>query len=148
MHLWTLLCDGTPTGFQQLSLGQILAIVRPALPDHCRVALLRYNVPREGRNEVRLTSTSLQDRALFIGLGAVVVSLLLMVGLFLLRVEKSIACWIACIPSAAAFPPMLYLLHKSDSQQRTADERAAGLAPARWQKTEGMMANVLQDAKP
>jgi hypothetical protein len=97
--------------------------------------LLRFNVPAAGRAEMRLTSTT-QGRAQIIGMGGVVISQLLMFGLALLGVGKAIACWTALVVLLATIPPMLYMLHKSDKQRRTADELAAESAPASWQQGE------------
>lgn len=93
--------------------------------------LLRFNVPPDGRMEARLTST-LHGRAQLVGWGAIVSAIPLMVGLRFWGVEKSTACLIGCVVIGAAFPPMLYLLHKADKQRRIADEQAANSAPEQW----------------
>jgi hypothetical protein len=94
--------------------------------------LLRFDVPAEGKSEVRLTSTS-QGRGQLIGMGAVVLSLLLMIGLALVGVGKSIACGVTLVVLLLAFPPMLFLFHKADKQRRIADERAAEPASLEWE---------------
>jgi hypothetical protein len=93
--------------------------------------LLRFNVPAKGRTETRLTSTS-HGMASIIGMGGVVLSQLLMIGLALLGVDKSIACWTGLAVLLATFPPMLFFLHKADKQRRIGDEQAAELAPLEW----------------
>jgi hypothetical protein len=94
--------------------------------------LLRFNTPAEGRTVTRLTSTS-HGRASIIGVGGVVISQVLMIGLSLLGAEKSTACWAALAVLLATFPPMLYLLHRGDKQRRDADLRASEWADAQWQ---------------
>ncbi len=94
--------------------------------------LFRFDVPSGGKPEVRLTST-LHGRGQLIGMSAVVLSQLLMVGQALGGVKKSIACGIACVILLLAFPPMLFLIYKGDRQRRIADERAAELAPLEWE---------------
>jgi len=106
--------------------------------------LLRFNVPREGRSEPRLTST-LEGRTQLIGWGAVVSSQLVMLGLALLDVGKLIACSIGCVLMMAAIPPMLYLTFKSAKQRHTAVEHIAELASTHWQQGEATAANVVQD---
>lgn len=97
--------------------------------------LLRFNVPREGRNEERLTSTS-QGRGEIIGCSAVGGSQLLMLGLAMLGFEKPVVCGAACVVLLAAFPPMFYYLHKSDKQRKATEQRGAESAPAIWRQGE------------
>lgn len=92
---------------------------------------LRFNVPPDGRDEERLSSTSV-GRVQLIGWGAIAGTLLLMVGLHLWGVEKSTACLIGCVVMGAAFLPILYLLRKADKQRRIEEEQAASAAPERW----------------
>jgi hypothetical protein len=94
--------------------------------------LLRFNVPAEGMPQVRLTST-LHGRGQLIGMSAVVLSQLLMIGLALAGVGKSVACGVACVILLSAFPPMLFLFYKADKQRRIADEQAAEAASLEWQ---------------
>lgn len=94
--------------------------------------LLRFDVPAEGRPQVRLAST-LQGRGQIIGWSAVVLSQLLMIGLALAGVGKSIACGVTLVVLLLAFPPMLFLFHKADKQRRIADERAAEPASLEWE---------------
>ncbi len=107
--------------------------------------LLRFNAPRQGRSESRLTSTSL-GRAQIFGWSAVVVSSSLMVGLVALGVEKPIACNASLLVMAVAFPPLLYSLYKSDKQQRIADGQAAELALVDWQQGEAAAKSVAGQA--
>lgn len=93
--------------------------------------LLRFNVPTEGRAEPRMSSTP-QGRGQLIGWGAVVGAQLVMIGLALFGVEKSIACTIGCVIMLLAFPPMLYFLNKADKQRKTDDERGAESAEEEW----------------
>lgn len=92
---------------------------------------LRFSVPRDGRVEARLTST-FQGRAQLVGWSGIVTSALLMAGLRLWGVDKSTACLLGCIVMGAAFPPMLYLLHKADKHRRATDEQAANSSVDRW----------------
>ncbi|HEV3339011.1 MAG TPA: hypothetical protein VG125_01605 [Pirellulales bacterium] len=98
--------------------------------------LLRFNVPREGLTTERLTSSS-QGSAILIGLGAMVISPLVMISLGLWGIEESTACGVGCAIAGPAFLFMLYLLHKAEKQERTADEQAAPSAVANWQRGEG-----------
>ena len=109
--------------------------------------LLRLNVPREGRTEVQfqLSTSPMEGRAQLIGAGGIIGSVLLMGGLPILGVEKSIACLVACIPMGTAFPPMIYFLYKCDKQRRNADKQAAEMAAALWQQGEGITVKARQN---
>jgi hypothetical protein len=97
--------------------------------------LLRFNVPREGRAETRLTSTP-QGRGQLIGWGAVVGAQLVMISLALIGVEKSIACTVGCVIMLSAFPPMFYFLYKADNQRKAEDKRGAESAAEVWLRGE------------
>lgn len=97
--------------------------------------LLRFNVPREGCSDVRLTSTPM-GRAQLIGWSAVVFSLLLRVGLVALGVGKLIACRASIVVMAVIFLPVAYSIYKSEKQRRITDEQAAELALGDWQQGE------------
>jgi hypothetical protein len=95
--------------------------------------LLRYQVPPEGRAEVRLTSTS-TGRAQLFGWLTIVTSQCAMVGLAWLGFNKSLACGTGLVLAVTAFPPFIYLLVKADKQRRLAEEEAAKSAPIEWQR--------------
>jgi hypothetical protein len=97
--------------------------------------LLRLGVPPEGLAVPRLSSTC-RGTAQRIGLGAAAGTYILMIGLPLLGVERTLACWSACVVLGVAIPPMFYFLHKADKERRAADEEAAQLAPAKWETGE------------
>jgi hypothetical protein len=116
-----------------LNLWQLVAL--PAVVSAAWL-LLRFNVPRNGRVECRLTST-LHGWVQLFGWGAILSAMMLMVGLRLSGVEKSTVCLIGCFVMGAAFPFIVYLVHKADKQRRIADTQAAHLAPGRWLKGYG-----------
>ncbi len=63
-------------------------------------------------------------------------SLLLMVGLRLAGIEKSIACGAGLAVLVPAIPLIVYFLHQMDKERRTAEAQAVELAPARWRQGE------------
>jgi len=97
--------------------------------------LFRFHIPQEGRKETRLTSTS-QGKGQLIGFSGVIIAQLLMIGLALLGVEKSIACWAAVIVLLVTFPPAIYFLHQSDKQRKNEEKQGAESAPTVWQQKE------------
>jgi hypothetical protein len=118
--------------------------------------LMRFSVPPGGRAEARLSST-MTSRAELAGwglmLGALLVMLcgvlvmlggvLVLAGVAFLAVGRSILI-AGCVLLLAAFPPLCYGTFQSNKRRRSADERAAELAPAHWQQGEGAAGNGAQ----
>jgi hypothetical protein len=97
--------------------------------------LLRFSVPREGRDQVQLTSTS-GGIGMIVGWGLLSITPLFMAGLQLLGIEREMACLIVFVPLCLALPPMFYWLYKGEKQRRRADEEAAKVAEAMWEQSE------------
>jgi hypothetical protein len=96
-------------------------------------ALLRWNVPADGRRETRLTSTS-QGWGMLVGWGGIVCSQLLTIALALLGYSKATSCWVGIIVLLTIFPPMFYLMHKSERKQK--GTQATDLALIEWENSE------------
>jgi len=97
--------------------------------------LLRFDVPPEGRAIPRLGSTC-RGKVQRIAVSAMAGTYILMIGLPLLGVDRTVAYTTACVLLGVAVPPMFYFLHKADKERQLADEQAAQLAPAKWETGE------------
>jgi hypothetical protein len=98
--------------------------------------LLRFNVPPAGRREPTVTSTP-QGRGVLLAYGAGTGAMLLMIGLPLIGVGKTIAMVTAYVLIGTVFPPLIYSVLTADKRRRAAEAEAVQLAPTLWQQGEG-----------